>query len=312
MKKFRVIFMGTPEFSVPCLAALTEACEVIGVVTQPDRPKGRGQKLRPSPVKTWALEHGLTVYQPEKVKTEEFTTRLESLQPELMIVVAFGQILSQRILDIPTYGCINVHASLLPRYRGAAPMQWCLIHGEKKTGVTTMFMDAGLDTGDMLLKRELDISDRMNLEELHDALMEQGAALLMETLEQLSAGTLPREKQQDELSNYAPMLTKDTGKIDWTKSAWEIHNLVRGLDSWPGAYTFLNGGKYKLWRTQPKEENASATAGEILQADEKILVATGKGMLRILELQAPGGKRMRAEDYLRGHKLMLPARFGDE
>ena len=312
MKRFRVVFMGTPEFSVPCLRALAEHCEVIGVVTQPDRPRGRGQKLRPSPVKAWAEDHGLPVYQPEKIKTEEFTAQLEELKPDLMVVVAFGQILSQRILDIPAYGCINVHASLLPRYRGAAPMQWCLINGEKKTGVTTMFMDAGLDTGDMLLKREVEISDSMNLEELHDALMEEGAELLVETLERLSDGTLPREKQEDRLSNYAPMLTKETGHIDWTKSAREIHNLVRGLDSWPGAYTFLKGEKYKIWRTKVAGEAAKASAGEVFCADAKgLLVATGDGMLQILEIQAPGGKRMRTEDYLRGHAMAMPACFGE-
>ncbi len=304
--------MGTPEFSVPCLSALAGCCDVIGVVTQPDRPRGRGQKLQPSPVKSWAEKHNITVYQPEKIKTDEFTAMLEELKPELMVVVAFGQILSQRILDIPEYGCINVHASLLPRYRGAAPMQWCLINGEPKTGVTTMFMDAGLDTGDMLLKHEVDITDSMNLSELHDTLMEAGADLLIKTLKQLSDDTLPREKQDDSLSCYAPMLNKDTGKIDWTKSACEIHNLVRGLDSWPGAYTFLNGKKYKIWRTQVKEELSSASAGEIIQADAHGLsVAAGKNLVQILELQAPGGKRMSAVDYLRGHGITLPARFED-
>lgn len=312
MKRFRVVFMGTPEFAVPCLAALADCCEVIGVVTQPDRPRGRGQKLRPSPVKAWAEAHGLTVYQPEKVKTEEFTAVLEKMEPELIIVVAFGQILSQRILDIPSYGCINVHASLLPRYRGAAPMQWCLINGERKTGVTTMFMDAGLDTGDMLLKSETELSENTNLAELHDTLMEQGASLLRETLERLSEGTLPREKQDPSLSNYAPMLTKDTGKIDWSNSATDIHNLVRGLDSWPGAYTFLNGEKYKIWRTRMTSETSSAAPGELLLADAKgLFAATGRGVLQVLELQAPGGKRMGAGDYLRGHAIELPARFGD-
>ncbi len=311
MKRFRVIFMGTPEFSVPCLAALTEQTEVIGVVTQPDRPRGRGQKLVPSPVKAWAVEHGLPVWQPEKVKTEDFVRFLEEQKPELIVVVAFGQILSQRILDIPEYGCINVHASLLPRYRGAAPMQWCLINGEKQTGVTTMFMDAGLDTGDMLLKDVVEISEDMCLEELHDTMKERGAKLLMETLEQLSEGTLEREKQPEDVSEYASMLTRETGHIDWSLSARKIHDLVRGLDSWPGAYTFLDGKKYKIWRTAVTDRNGGQP-GEILQADAKgLYAAAGQGVLRITELQAPGGKRMAAEEYLRGHAIVLPARFED-
>lgn len=310
MKKFRVIFMGTPEFAVPCLAALHEQCEVIGVVTQPDKPRGRGQKLAPSPVKVWAVEHGLAVFQPEKIKTEEFTAQLESMKPELMVVVAFGQILSQRILDIPKYGCINVHASLLPRYRGAAPMQWCVIHGEKKTGITTMFMDAGLDTGDMLLKKELPIGPDMTLENVHDSLMAMGADVLMETLEQLSAGTLVRTPQAGE-SNYAPMLTKETGHIDWSKPAQEIHNLVRGLNSWPGAFTELGGRKYKIWMTRMTGKTAQAEPGTVVKADKKegLLVAAGDELLEIAELQAPGKKKMRAADYLNGHGFDLPAAF---
>ena len=310
MKKFRVIFMGTPEFAVPCLAALHETCEVIGVITQPDKPRGRGQKLMPPPVKAWAEAHDLPVWQPAKIKTEEFTAQLEAMKPDLMVVVAFGQILSQRILDIPAYGCINVHASLLPRYRGAAPMQWCVINGEEKTGVTTMFMDAGLDTGDMLLTRELAIGPDMTLEEVHDGLMAMGSQVLIETLERLSDGTLQRIPQTGE-SNYAPMLTKETGHIDWTKPAADVHNLVRGLNSWPGAYTALDGAKYKIWRTHRTGEPATAEAGTIVKADKKdgLLVAAGDELLVILELQAPGKKKMRAADYLNGHGITLPAAF---
>lgn len=310
MKKFRVVFMGTPEFAVPCLAALHEQCEVIAVITQPDKPRGRGQKMMPSPVKAWAVEHDLPVYQPEKIKTEEFTVKLEEMKPDLMVVVAFGQILSQRILDIPEYGCINVHASLLPRYRGAAPMQWCVINGEEKTGVTTMFMDAGLDTGDMLLKAEFPIGEDTTLEEVHDGLMGMGAKVLMDTLEQLSEGTLQRTPQPEE-SNYAPMLTKTTGQIDWGKSALEVHNLVRGLNSWPGAYTSLDGAKYKIWRTKRTGEKTSATAGTIVRADKKngLFVAAGDEVLEIVELQAPGKKKMRAADYLNGHGFADGAQF---
>lgn len=312
MKKFRVIFMGTPEFAVPCLAALYENCDVIGVVTQPDKPRGRGQKLVPSPVKAWAEAHGLPVWQPKKIKEEAFTAFLEEQKPDLMVVVAFGQILSQRILDIPPYGCINVHGSLLPRYRGAAPMQWCVIDGEKKTGVTTMFMDAGLDTGDMLLKAEFPIGPDTTLEGVHDGLMELGAKVLIETLEALSAGTLRRIPQTGE-SNYAPMLTKETGHIHWAEPAKKIHDLVRGLDSWPGAYTFLGGKKYKIWRTRCTAEKTAEQPGTILRADKKegIFVAAGDGVLEVTELQAPGKKRMAARDYLNGHAIALPAQFED-
>ncbi len=304
--------MGTPEFAVPCLAALYEHCDVIGVVTQPDKPRGRGQKLVPSPVKAWAEAHGLPVWQPKRIKEEDFTAFLEEQKPDLMVVVAFGQILSQRILDIPPYGCINVHGSLLPRYRGAAPMQWCVIDGEKKTGITTMFMDAGLDTGDMLLKAEFPIGPDTTLEEVHDGLMALGAKVLIDTLEELSAGTLKRIPQTGE-SNYAPMLTKETGHIHWQDCAQKIHNLVRGLDSWPGAYTFLAGKKYKIWRTRCTTEKTEAQPGTILRADKKegLFVAAGDGVLEITELQAPGKKRMAAKDYLNGHAIALPATFED-
>ena len=310
MKAYRVIFMGTPNFAVPCLAALHAACEVVGVVTQPDKPRGRGQHLVPPPVKAWAAEHGLAVWQPAKVRDEAFVLMLEDLKPDLIVVVAFGQILTQRILDIPQYGCINVHASLLPRYRGAAPMQWCIINGEEKTGVTTMFMDAGLDTGDMLLKAEFPIGTDTTLEEVYDGLMNLGAGLLMETLEQLSDGVLVRTPQES-TTNYAPMLTKEMGHIDWRKSAQEVHNLVRGLNSWPGAYTFLSGKMYKIWRTRLTERRTDAAPGTVLTADKKkgLFVATGDAELEVLELQAPGKKRMRAIDYLNGHAFPLPARF---
>lgn len=311
MKQLRTIFMGTPEFSVPCLEKLTAVTEVIGVVTQPDKPRGRGQHLQPSPVKVFAQAQGIPVYQPVKIKDESFVPILEQLKPDLIVVVAFGQILSQRILDIPPAGCINVHASLLPRYRGAAPMQRCLMDGEAQTGVTTMFMDAGLDTGDMLLKDVLPIGPDMNMNELHDALMERGAALLLRTIEALQQGTLVREKQNDAASNYAPMLTKDTGRIDWTKSAQEIHNLVRALDSWPGAFCTFDNAKFKIWRTRLTDQTIAAQPGEIAAfTAESMLIGTGQGLLEILELQAPNKKRMTAKDYLRGHAIPLHACFG--
>lgn len=310
MKNFRVIFMGTPEFAVPCLAALTASCNVIGVVTQQDKPRGRGQKLQPSPVKTWAEAHNLPVWQPKRVKSEEFCAFLREQKPDVIVVVAFGQILSQELLDIPRLGCINVHASLLPAYRGCAPMQWCLMNGEEKTGVTTMYMDAGLDTGDMLLKCELPLGQETTLSEVHDGLMNIGAGLLIETLEKLSDGTLKRTPQEG-VSSYAPMITKETCHIDWAKSADEIHNLVRSLDSWPGAYTCLFGQKFKIWRTRMTECRTEAKPGTILKADTKhgLLVATGDNAISILELQAPGKKRVFAVDYLNGHPIQLPASF---
>ena len=277
MNKLKTIFMGTPDFAVPSLEALKDKVDLIAVITQPDRPKGRGHKLMPSPVKTWALDNSIQVLQPEKIKTEEATEQLEHLKPDLIVVVAFGQILSKRILDLPKYGCINVHASLLPRYRGAAPIEWSLINGESKTGVTTMMMDVGLDTGDMLIKKEVDITEDMILPELKDKLMQLGAEALIETIDRLIDGTLERHKQDDSISNYAPMLTKETGLIDWNKSAREIHNLVRGL--YGGAYTVIDGQKYKIWRTR---------------------IVDGK--LEILEIQAPNSKKLPFADYLRGHK----------
>ena len=308
MKRFRVIFMGTPDFAVPCLARLVEISDVVAVVTQPDRPKGRGQKLLPPPVKVFAQEHGIAVYQPVRVKATDFVDVLRGLAPDLIVVVAFGQILSKEILSLPPLGCINVHASLLPRYRGAAPMQWAIVRGEKETGVTTMFMDEGLDTGDMLLREKLPITQGMTAAELHDEMMRLGADVLEKTLFSLSEGTLKRTPQDDALSTYAPLLDKEVGRIDWKKSAQEIHDLVRGLNSWPGAYTMLEGQKFKIWRTRLAE--GTAEPGEIVSVTKQgLLVGTGEGMLEILEVQAPSKKKMAAGDYVRGHGLQLPARF---
>lgn len=308
MKRFRVIFMGTPDFAVPCLARLVEISDVVAVVTQPDRPKGRGQKLLPPPVKVFSQEHGIAVYQPVRVKAPDFVDVLRGLAPDLIVVVAFGQILSKEILSLPPLGCINVHASLLPRYRGAAPMQWAIVRGEKETGVTTMFMDEGLDTGDMLMRETLPITQAMTAAELHDAMMKLGADVLEKTLFSLSEGTLKRTPQDDALSTYAPLLDKEVGRIDWKKSAQEIHDLVRGLNSWPGAYTMLEGQKFKIWRTRLAE--GTAEPGEIVSVTKQgLLVGTGEGMLEILEVQAPSKKKMAAGDYVRGHGLQLPARF---
>lgn len=293
----RVIFMGTPEFAVPSLKMLYETQEIICVVTQPDKPKGRGQKLLPSPVKIFAQEKNLPILQPQKIKSPEVVEELKKLRADLIVVVAFGQILSQEILDLPKFGCINVHASLLPKYRGAAPIEWSLINGEKVTGVTTMQMDAGLDTGAMLLKTEVQISEEMILPELREKLCTAGAALLAETLKNLE--NIQPVKQDDSLSNYAPMLKKDTGKIDWNKSAREIHNLVRGL--YGGAFTIFDNQKYKIWRTKIFN-NEKLSAGEIKISGKKFLVGTGEGVLEILEIQAPNAKKISAADFINGRK----------
>ena len=306
MSKLKTIFMGTPDFAVPCLEVLQAKTEVLAVITQPDRPKGRGHNLQASPVKQKALEYNLPLLQPEKIKTEEFTAELERLQPDLIVVVAFGQILSQRILDIPPLGCVNVHASLLPRYRGAAPIHWSIINGEKETGVTTMLMDAGLDTGDMLLKEKVTITEEMTTEELHDQLMAMGGKLLAETIDGLANGTITPEKQDDSISNYAGMLNKETGHIDWSKSAVEIHNLIRGLNSWPVAWSMKDGKNYKFWRTKVENRNSDKAPGTVVELRKNsFCLATGEGLLEVLEIQPPSKKRMSAGDLLRGHGVAV-------
>ena len=295
MDKLKVIFMGTPDFAVPSLAALIDKTEIICVVTQPDRPKGRGHKFQAPPVKIFAEENTLRVIQPLKVKAPEVVAQLAELKPDLIVVVAFGQILSQAILDIPRFGCINVHASLLPKYRGAAPIEWAIINGETVTGITTMQMNAGLDTGDILFKSEVKISDEMILPELRERLMTTGADLLLKTLYKLQNGGLQPIKQDDSQSCYAPLIKKDTGLIDWKKSARDIHNLVRGL------YGGARSGKFKIWRTRIADENL--LPAEIKIVGQKFFVGTGDGSLEILEIQAPGSKKLAASDFLRGNKV---------
>ena len=288
MEKLKVIFMGTPDFAVPSLAALIDKTKVLCVVTQPDRPRGRGQKLQPSPVKIFAEENNLPVIQPLKVKTPEVVTQLAELKPDLIVVVAFGQILSQEILDIP-------------RFRGAAPIEWSIIRGEKVTGVTTMQMNAGLDTGDILCSSEVKIGDDMILPELRERLMTVGADLLLKTLYLLQVGELKPIKQDDNISTYAPLLKKDTGLIDWKKSAQEIHNLIRGL--YGRAFTFDSDKKYKIFKTKLIAENFSLAPGQIKIVGKNFFVGTGDGTLEILELQAPNLKKLNAADFLRGHKV---------
>lgn len=302
----RIVFMGTPDFSVPALKALVEAGhEVAAVVTQPDRPRGRGKELQMTPVKVQALAYGIPVYQPEKVKDPAFVEILRNLQPEVIVVIAFGQILSRDILDLPPYGCINIHASLLPKYRGAAPIQWAVIDGEKETGVTTMMMDVGLDTGDMLEKTVIPLDPKETGGSLFDKLSQAGGPLILSTLEKLKAGTAVRTPQTDEDSTYAKMLTKSLGQIDWSMEAAAIERLIRGLNPWPSAYTFVHGKTLKIWDADVlKESSDGAAPGQITRTDpHSLIVAAGEALLSIRELQLEGKKRMDVETFLRGYTI---------
>ena len=297
----RILYMGTPDIAVPTLEEIVKAGhEVIGVVTQPDKAKGRSGALQFPPVKAKAVELGIPVYQPRRVREEEFLQVVRELNPDAVVVFAFGQILPQAFLDIPRYGCINIHASLLPMYRGAAPIQWVIIDGQKETGVTMMQMDAGLDTGDMLKKLIVPIAEDETGGSLHDKLMVAGAPLLLETLEEIQAGTVVAEKQTGETC-YAAMLDKALGNVDWTISAVCIERLIRGLNPWPSAYTRWNGKTMKLWKAAVLPQTGDVAApGTIVSLDGGICVQTGDGILQITELQLEGKKRMEAAAFLRG------------
>jgi methionyl-tRNA formyltransferase len=308
----KIVFMGTPDFAVPCLQALIDnKHEVVGVVTQPDRAKGRGNKLTAPPVKILAEEYNIPVLQPEKVKTPEFVEKLRALSPEVIVVVAFGQILSQAILDIPPKGCINVHGSLLPKYRGAGPIQWSIINGDKTTGVTTMYMDKGLDTGDMILKREFEILEKETAQELHDKMSAVGAEVLIETLALIEQGKAPRTSQNHDEHTYAPMLDKTTGKVDWSKSAREIFNLIRGTYPWPGAYSSYMGKNFKIFSSEIYDENTlNAEAGIIKEiGKDYLLISCAKGYIKVMELQFENEKRMGVEAYLRGHNIDIDTKL---
>lgn len=300
----KIVFMGTPDFAVPCLDEIVRRQHLVqAVITQPDRPKGRGKKLAPPPVKEKALQYNLPVYQPEKVKDPNFIEVIKDLSPDCIVVVAFGQILPKAILDIPVYGCINVHASLLPQYRGAAPINWAIINGEFMTGVTTMYMDEGLDTGDMIIKKEICIYNK-NAGELHDEMAREGAILLGETLELVAIGRAPREKQCNEKSSYAPLMDKALGRINWSKSAKDIYNLIRGVNPWPTAYTTYDGEVFKIWKAKMVEKDCKDQPGKIVKVDGSgILVCTGQHLLSIEEIQFPNNKRMGVDEYLRGHMI---------
>lgn len=300
----RIVFMGTPDFAVGSLQALCESGkhEILAVVTQPDRPKGRGNKLLQTPVKEYALEQGLTVYQPQKVKTPEFVELLHELQPELIVVAAFGQFLSKEILELPKYGCINVHASLLPKYRGAAPIQYAIIKGEKESGVTIMQMDIGMDTGAMLDKVVVPIEENTTMGELHDALREQGATLLLQVIDKIAAGTAVAEPQNNEQATYATLLDRSMEHIDWSKTAQEVHNLIRGFNPAPSTFTKLpNGKSLKIWGSKMTDKSSAAAAGTVIETGKhSFFVACGEGVLEITEVQPESKKRMPAQVFLNG------------
>ena len=300
----RIVFMGTPDFAVGSLQALCESGkhEILAVVTQPDRPKGRGNKLLQTPVKEYALAQGLTVYQPQKVKTPEFVELLHELQPELIVVAAFGQFLSKEILELPKYGCINVHASLLPKYRGAAPIQYAIIKGEKESGVTIMQMDIGMDTGAMLDKVVVPIAENTTMGELHDALREQGAALLLQVIDKIATGTAVAEPQDNEQATYATLLDRSMEHIDWSKTAQEVHNLIRGFNPAPSTFTKLpNGKSLKIWGSKMTAKSSAAAAGTVIETGKhSFFVACGEGVLEITEVQPESKKRMPAQVFLNG------------
>lgn len=305
--------MGTPEFAVPSLEALIGAgYEVVAAVTQPDRPVGRKKTLTPPPVKVCAQAHGVPVLQFERIRRKEGREALTALQPDLFVTAAFGQILSKAVLDIPRLGTINVHASLLPQYRGSAPINWCIVSGEKKAGVTTMMTNEGIDTGDMLLRDEVEIGENENAEELTERLSRLGAQTLLRTLRALEDGTLVRTPQNEAEASYQPMLTREMGEMDWSRSAQQLHDQVRGLYPWPGAYTTMDGGVLKVWVSRVSDMKTDAAPGTVVRADAKegLFVACGTGVLQIVELQAPGSKRMNARDYLRGKPMQTGTVLG--
>ena len=315
----RIVFMGTPDFSVPALKALVEAGhQVIAVVTQPDKPRGRGKEVQMTPVKIQAMEYGIPVYQPAKVREASFVEVLKGMEADVYVVIAFGQILPKAVLELPKYGCINIHASLLPKYRGAAPIQWCVIDGERETGITTMMMDVGLDTGDMLEKAVIPIEEKETGGSLHDKLSMAGGDLILSTLKKLEEGTLVRTPQTDEGTCYAKMLTKSLGDIDWNQDAVSIERLIRGLNPWPSAYTMWNGKTIKIWAADviagreaaeflsesgvPAETGTAP--GTVVCSDKRgLVVCTGGGLLSIRELQMEGKKRMDTPAFLRGYPI---------
>lgn len=315
----KIVFMGTPDFAVGALQAIIEAGhQVAAVVTQPDKPKGRGKEMQMTPVKVCAVEHGIPVFQPVKIKAAESVEVLRGYGADIFVVAAFGQILSEEILNMPKYGCVNIHASLLPKYRGAAPIQRAIIDGERKTGVTIMQMDKGLDTGDMLFKTEVEIDEKETGDSLHDKLAEAGAKLIVDALPKIEAGEVTPMKQNDEESCYAKMLQKSMGRIDWQQSAVKLDCLIRGLISWPGAFTAYHGKNLKIWEEEVADEKnaciqiVDAAPGTVVGVEKNaIYVQTGEGVLKILAVQLEGKKRMAVRDFLLGYQMKTGEQLGE-
>jgi methionyl-tRNA formyltransferase len=300
----KAVFMGTPDFAVPPLKALIEKHEVVAVISQPDKPKGRGKHLMPTPVKEVALENNIPVYQPEKIKAEDAVELVKSFNADVIVVVAYGQILPESILNAPKYGCINVHGSLLPKYRGAAPIQWAVIDGEPTSGVTIMYMEKGLDCGDMILKREIPIEPEDTYGTLYDKISELGADALIEALTLLENGTASPQKQDDSLSTYAVKIEKEMGLVDWSKTSTEIVNHIRGFNPMPGAFTNYGDEVFKLWMAESVDGEYNGAVGEIADVTKKgFVVKCGDGAVLVTIMQAKGGKRMATADYMRGHSI---------
>ncbi|MTI79802.1 MAG: methionyl-tRNA formyltransferase [Firmicutes bacterium] len=308
----RIVYMGTPDFAAPCLEKIIEQKhEVLTVITQPDRPKGRGKKMQPPPVKVIAEKNNLPVYQPEKIRTTDFYQTLTELNPDLLVVVAYGKILPKEILHLPPLGCVNVHASLLPKYRGAAPIHWAVINGEEETGVTTMYMDEGMDTGDMIIAKSTPIGHNDTVGDIHDRLAELGAETLGETLKLIANGEAPRTPQDHSKATYAPMLKREHELIDWNRSAIELKNQILGMNPWPGTFTTLEDKVLKIWRAEIDECHAGGQPGEVIRCDKDIFVVqTGEGCLGITELQLQGGKRMDACGFLCGRNIYTGVKLG--
>ncbi len=310
-ERLRLVFMGTPQFAVPILEALIKSGEeILAVVTQPDKPAGRGKKLTPPPVKVLAEKHGLPVLQPQKIKDPAFLAKLKGLAPDVIVVAAYGKILPKEVLEIPRFGCINVHASLLPKFRGAAPINWALIAGEKESGVTIMQMDEGMDTGDILLMEKVPIAEDETAGTLHDKLASLGARLIVEALKLLKEGKLTPRKQPEEGASYAPMLKKEDGLLDFGRPATELAILIRGLDPWPTAYAYFRGKLIKFFRPRV-EKGPSGEPGEILGLDGEgyLRIGTGDGVLKVKELQLAGKKRISAEEFVRGYRPKAGEKF---
>lgn len=303
-KPLRVVYMGTPDFAVPALRAIAitnSKYELVGVLTNPDRPAGRGKHISQSAVKKAALEFNIPVYQPKKLrKNNEAFEMISNWKPDLCVVAAYGQILPQRFLDIPKFGCVNIHASLLPKYRGAAPINWSIVRGEKETGITTMMMEKGLDTGPILDQVSIPIPKNTTAQEIHDDLSLLGAGMIIPTLDALVEGSITLEIQDHDASSYAPMMTKNDGKIDWEKSNGEVHNLIRGMNPWPGAFAEFRGKIIKIHRSEVVNRNLSF--GEVEVENGDLFIGCGEGSIRILEIQPPNKKRMRARDFVNGHQ----------